>query len=251
MVPCFHVFSLGWLSIVAGCCASEAMRWQRGFSRQCSERVSGYRNVKRCGADGIRRMPATMKRCEYMLGERRNGAGERTVAVWGCVAAWQESPRNLSVFRPSPDRQMAVWGMAFNARRTGRVDAANRKACEPEPVAAGVSDGSERPPMRMQRRWENAARVECLAENTGIFEVLQEKGPARVECLAEKTRVLEAFEDDGAVRAECLVESGRRLWHDGRVWGAGQCALQSGEIHKCKKLDRVDLLAKRTGNLSL
>jgi hypothetical protein len=31
MVPCFHVFSLGWLSVVGGCCAAEAGQLQSGF----------------------------------------------------------------------------------------------------------------------------------------------------------------------------------------------------------------------------
>jgi hypothetical protein len=110
MVPFSLMFLIGWLSVVACCCAAEAARWRCGFSRRCRGRVSGHRNVKRCGADGIRRMPATMKQCEYMWREGKNSRSQKTVAVLAILAALHESPRNLSISRPPQGRQVAVLG---------------------------------------------------------------------------------------------------------------------------------------------
>jgi hypothetical protein len=246
MVPFLQVFSLVWLSVGDCCCVAGqwqrgclGRRSGRGLGygkvNRCGaggiRRGCGFLGQNAVGVASSRRNPpithgkeaaagshrykesqprrarAAMKQRECMLREGRNGRSEKTVAVWGCVAVWQDSPRNLSISRPPPDRQVAVWGAACNARRNGRVDAANRKACKPEPVAAGVSEGSGRQVMRMWTQCENAARVECLAENTGLFEVFQQKRVARVECLAEKTRDFEIFEEEGTARVECLAEA--------------------------------------------
>jgi hypothetical protein len=130
MVPCLHVFSLGWLSVVAGCCAAEAGQLLSGFFGRRDPPIIAHGKEAAAGSHRYeesqrRRVPATGiskwlggagDREKYKLRERRNSAGEKTVAVWGCVAAWQESPRNLSISRPPPDRQVAVWGTAFKAQ---------------------------------------------------------------------------------------------------------------------------------------
>jgi hypothetical protein len=120
MILFFKTFSLVWLLVVACCCAAGAARRRCGISIRRRGRVSGHRNVKRSGADGIRSMPATMKQCGGVWREGRKGAVEKTVAV---LAALQESPRNLSILRPPQGRQVAVLGMERGAGKHCLKDA--------------------------------------------------------------------------------------------------------------------------------
>jgi hypothetical protein len=74
-----------------------------------------------------------------------------------------------------------------------------------------VSDSVGGQAMRMRSRSENAARVECLAENAGNFDDFQEKRAARVECLAKNTRNFDDFDEKGAARVECLAKKSRGI----------------------------------------
>jgi hypothetical protein len=285
MVPLSQLFSLVWLLVVAGCCAAAAGRSHARGSRRCRGKVLGNGKVKRCGADDIRNMPATMKQGECKLREERNGRGEKTVAALGWLAALQESPGNLSVLRPPQGRQVAELETGFDDRRKVRVDGVNYEECKlegfpvddapdshqhdaaacgdhPKPggampmrlstAVAGMKRNGHKKHDKTQKGWgdrqwsvalgkhclkdagagrfewmifggvfralahhralcENAARVECLAENTGIFDDFQEKGAARVECLAKNTRDFNDFHERGAARVECLVKKSRGL----------------------------------------
>jgi hypothetical protein len=164
----------------------------------CCCAALGYRNVSRGGVGGLRRKPVTMMQSECMFHEPRNGRCEEMVAV---LAALQESQRNVSILRPPQGRQVAVL---------------ERRFMTTEDRAVGQQ------PMRMRTPCKNAACVECLSGNTGIFDDFQEKGAARVECLAENTRDFDVFHEKGATRVECLVKS-----FSGHPFG---CCFKSGHF---------------------